>query len=200
MNIKKESQSNTRLLIATSLFLLSIAASFVISYISTTGEKYWVANKAIPAGAQINSSDISLIKVSLGKGISGYLPTAHNPIGSIARRVIHAGELIYGADLSSDISDLDSINFSISVRSADFPTGTGVGDLISIFQVFDARNGEVLPTPEEVVGDAFIQSISERGANFGGEIILTLSLDRSALPRLLAATSQGRLVVVSSHG
>lgn len=195
-----DKKSHSRLLIAGALFLTSIIASLLIAYISTTGGKYWLLNRPLPRGVQITAADISLTKASLGGEAAGYLSSSVNPIGSITLRNLAARSLLNLSDLSNDFNELDSESISIAVKSSDIPTTSSVGDLISLYQVFDSRNGEEVLPPQRVIGGVFIRELSQKGANFGGEISLTISLRREDVPAVLAATSSGRLVVVASRG
>jgi hypothetical protein len=200
MHSHTEKKSNTRILIAGALFLTSIFASLLIAYISSTGEKYWVLSRPIAEGVQLTSSDISLMKATFGSGASGYLSAAQNPIGSITRRTLKSGEILNVADLSSNSEDLNSERLSLAVRVADIPEETSIGDIVSLYQLFDARNGETVQTPQLVISGVFIAQISRKSANFGSDLALTISLRRDDVPRVLAATSSGRIVVVATSG
>lgn len=200
MNSIADKKSHSRLLIAGALFLTSVIASLLIAYISTTGGKYWILIHPLPQGVQITASDITLTKASLGQGVDGYLSSSVNPIGSITRRNLAARSLLNTSDLTNDLNELDSESISIEVKSSDIPSTTSVGDLISLYQVFDSRNGEQVLPPQRVIDGVFIRELSQNGANFGGDISLTISLRREDIPDVLAATSNGRLVVVASHG
>lgn len=197
-NIEKKSQS--RLLIAGALFLTSILASLLIAYISSMGGKYWVLTRPLPRGVEITSSDIALAKVMLGRGVQGYLSSTLNPVGSTTIRNLQSGALLNYSDLSNDASEQDSESIAISTRSVDLPSTVSVGDLVSLYQVFDSRNGEATLAPQLVLSGLFVKEISQKGANFGGDFALTLSLNREDVPTALAATSSGRLVVVASRG
>ena len=200
MNSIAEKKSHSRLLIAGALFLTSVIASLLIAYLSTTGGKYWILIRPLPQGVQITASDITLTKASLGQGVDGYLSSSVNPIGSITRRNLAARSLLNTSDLTDDLNELDSESISIAVKSSDIPSATSVGDLISLYQIFDSRNGEQVLPPQQVIDGVFIRELSQKGANFGGDISLTISLRREDIPDVLAATSSGRLVVVASHG
>ena len=195
-----DKKSHSRLLVAGALFFTSIFASLLIAYISSTGGKYWVLNHPLPRGVQIASTDISLAKVTLGRGAEGYLSSSINPIGSITLRNLSSGSLLNVSDLSNSGEELGSESLSIAVRAADLPATITVGEIVSLYRVFDARNGEVVPEPERVISGVFIKEISQKGANFGGDLALTISIQRDEVPRVLAATSSGRLVVVASRG
>lgn len=200
MNSIADKKSHSRLLIAGALFLTSVIASLLIAFISTTGGKYWILIRPVPRGVRITASDITLTKANLGQGVAGYLSSSVNPIGSITLRNLATRSLLNTSDLTDDLNELDSESISIAVKSSDIPSTTSVGDLISLYQVFDSRNGEQVSPPQRVIGGVFIRELSQKGANFGGDISLTISLRREDVPDVLAATSGGRLVVVASRG
>ena len=193
-------KSQQRLVIAGSLFFTSILASFLIAYLSQSGTHYWVLREPLPRGVQIQSSDLAQIKASLSQGALGYLSTNENVVGSITRRNINRGELINTNDLSIDATALTSESLSISIRAADIGATISPGDLVSLYQVHDARNGEEVPAPLRILSNVYIREISRKSANFGSEISLTITVDRENVATVLSATSSGRIVVVSSNG
>lgn len=195
-----EKKSHSRLLIAGALFLTSVIASLLIAFLSTTGGKYWILNRALAQGVQVTASDISLTKATLGDGVKGYLSSAVNPIGLITLRDIAVGSFLNASDLSNESKALDSESISIAVKSSDIPASTSIGDLVSLYQVFDSRNGEQVLPPQRVISGVFVKELSQKGANFGGDTTLTITLRREDVPAVLAATSSGRLVVVASRG
>ena len=200
MNSLPDKKSHSRLLVAGALFFTSIIASLLIAYISSTGGEYWVLNRSLPKGVQLTSADVTLEKVTLGMKARGYISSSLNPIGSITVRNLASGALLNTSDLTGNSEELNSESLSIGVRTADIPSTTSVGDLVSLYQVFDARNGESVPEPQRVISNVFVKVISQKGANFGGDTSLTISLHRDDVPAVLAATSSGRIVVVASGG
>jgi hypothetical protein len=193
-------KSQQRLAIAGSLFFASVLASLLISYLSQSGAKYWVLKEPLPRGVQIQASDLAIVKATLGQGVRGYLTFDENLIGSITRRNLSGGELININDISDDASNLTSESLSISIRSSDIGAATSPGDLVSLYHVHDARNGEVVPPPVRILTGVYIREISRKSANFGSDISLTVTVDREDVSILLSATSSGRIVVVSSNG
>lgn len=200
MATTSDKRSHTRLIIASSLFIASVFASFLISYISHQGDSYWVTTRAIAKGVQIAPADVALARSELSSAMKGYLTDRDNPIGSISRRAIAAGELINHDTLSENIDDLTTESISISIRSSDLPLNAGAGDVVTLYQVHDSRNGESVPEPVRVISGVFIKQISERGTNFGSDVSLTISLHRDDISRVLSATASGRLVVVANRG
>ncbi|CAN2213234.1 SAF_CpaB_FlgA_like domain containing protein [Candidatus Nanopelagicaceae bacterium] len=200
MPITSKKKSQSRLVIASTLFFASVFASFLISYISNQSDSYWVALHPIAKGVQISPSDVTLAKGSLTSTMKGYIESKSNPIGSITRRTFNAGELIHSTALSENIEDLTTESISIAVRSSDLPTSIASGDIVALYQVHDARNGETVPEPIRIVSGVFIKEIAKQGSNFGGDAALTISLNRDDIPQVLTATSSGRIVVVAIRG
>jgi len=66
--------------------------------------------------------------------------------------------------------------------------------------VQDDTNADMQLIPELVVVDAHVLAITKSGSNFGSEVGLTVAVNSEDVLLLLGATSQGRVVLVSSHG
>ena len=195
-----EKNSHTRLIVASSLFALSILASFLFTYTSHLGEKYWVLIRPVAIGVQINERDLALVKAKLVSPITAYLSARENPAGSISTRNLQSGELIRSTDISSDNRYLTTENISLAVRAVDIPNSVQIGDLVTLYQVQDARNGEAVEPPTEIISGVFIRDISRKSSNFGSDVALTISLNRRDVPQILQASASGRIVVASSHG
>ena len=192
--------SHTRLILATTLCGATLLASFAMSVAANQKEKYWVVLRPIAAGTQIAAADLGLESVVLGSSEGNYLPAALNPIGSITRRALSSGELLGGNSITDDSSAMVNRQISISVRSVDIPAGLTVGEMITIYQLHDAKNGQAALAPEFVQGGVFVSALDRKGNNFGGEAALTVSINRESISELLNATTSGRLVIVRAHG
>ena len=192
--------SHTRLILATTLCGATLLASFAMSVAANQKEKYWVVLHPIAAGTQIEAADLGLESVVLGSSEGNYLPAALNPIGSITRRALSSGELLGGNSITDDSSAMVNRQISISVRSVDIPAGLTVGEMISIYQLHDAKNGQAALAPEFVQGGVFVSALDRKGNNFGGEAALTVSINRESISELLNATTSGRRVIVRAHG
>ena len=192
--------SHTRLILATTLCGATLLASFAMSVAANQKEKYWVVLRPIAAGTQIEAADLGLESVVLGSSEGNYLSAALNPIGSITRRALSSGELLGGNSITDDSSAMVNRQISISVRSADIPAGLTVGEMVSIYQLHDAKNGQAALAPEFVQGGVFVSALDRKGNNFGGEAALTVSINRESISELLNATTSGRLVIVRAHG
>ena len=188
----------TRLVIAAALFLFSILASFLITYLGQQGDQYWLSTRAIAQGVQIAPGDVKLAKATLPRGANGYLGSNSNPIGSITRKAISASTLLNSDSLSLNSDELTTESLAIEVRTSDIPISTQSGDIVSLYQVHDSRNGEEVPAPARIISGVFVREIESKSGNFGGTLTVTISIDREEVPIVLAATSSGRIVVVAN--
>ncbi len=191
-------KSERRMAIAVTLFLASIATSFAFAFLSNQGSAYWVVISPLPKGVEITRDDVSITRLKLSRATNGYLEGKNNPIGVITERPFARGELLLKSALTTSADQLTAERISLSIRAADIPTSLLPGDRISIYQLHDARNGEVAIEPELVLSSLFLISIEGRKGNFTGEISVTVSINRDQIPTLLAATTSGRLVIVAT--
>ena len=192
--------SRARFILALTLCGGALLASFLMSRAAASRENYWVVLHPISAGTAIEARDLGYQSVVLGTSAGTYLSATTNPIGSITRRRLAAGELLEGSALTEDSVFLTHQQISLSVRSVDIPSSIQIGELISLYQVHDRRSGESEIAPDYILGEVFVAAIDRKGSNFGGEVALTISVDRSDVPAVLAATTSGRVVAVRSHG
>ncbi len=192
--------SHTRLVLAIALCAAALAASFAMSLAANQREKFWVVLHPIAAGTQLEAGDLGLQSVVLGTSEGSYLPATANPLGSITRRQLSAGELLGGSSITDNSTALINQQISISARSVDIPAALAVGEVVTIYQVHDAKNGEAPEKPNHILSGVFIAALDRKGSNFGGEAALTISINREAIPEVLEATTSGRLVIVRAHG
>lgn len=188
------------MVIALALFLASIATSFLFAYLSHQGSAYWVVKSPLPKGVEITREDLEISRMKLSRATDGYLESSINPIGVITKRAFASGELLLKSAITTDEDQLSAESLSLSIRSADIPASVIPGDRVTIYQLHDARNGEEVIEPRLIISSLFLTSIEGKKGNFSGEISVTVSLDRSQIPVLLAATTSGRLVVVATRG
>ena len=192
--------SRARFILALTLCAGALLASFLMSRAAASRENYWVVLHPISAGTAIEARDLGYQSVVLGTSAGTYLSATTNPIGSITRRRLAAGELLEGSALTEDSVFLTHQQISLSVRSVDIPSSIQIGELISLYQVHDRRSGESEIAPDYILGEVFVAALDRKGSNFGGEVALTISVDRSDVPAVLAATTSGRVVAVRSRG
>ena len=192
--------SRTRFIFALVLCGGALVASFLMSRAAASRENYWVVLHPISAGTAIEARDLGYQSVVLGTSAGTYLPATTNPIGSITRRRLATGELLEGSALTEDSVFLTHQQLSLSIRSVDIPSSIQIGELISLYQVHDRRSGDSEIAPDYILGEVFVSALDRKGSNFGGEVALTISVDRSDVPAILAATTSGRIVAVRSHG
>ena len=86
------------------------------------------------------------------------------------------------------------------MRASDIPEDIELGEAIDIYLVPEALGMEEPRAPELVISGVFLNSINRKASNFGNDISLTISVEKSEIVALLNATASGRLVVVRSNG
>lgn len=192
--------SSTKLVISIALCISAMIASYAMSVAANHSEKFWVLLRPVASGTQLKSADVGIQSVALGSSSSLYLRQIDNPIGSITRRDLTAGEILQKSSITEDSAYMDHQLMSISVRSVDIPSSIEIGEVVTLFQVHDSRNGETPEQPHHIASGVFITSIDRKGSNFGGDVAVTVSINRESISDLLNATTSGRLVMVASRG
>ena len=192
--------SYSRLIVSVALCAAALIASYAMAIAANHTEKFWVLIHPVAAGTQLEASDLTLESVALASSAHHYLSHQSNPIGSITTRDFSGGELLERSSLTDDSEAMTHRQISISVRAADIPSSVVIGDVVSIIQLHDTKNGESPEKTHHIASGVFVNSIDRKGSNFGGEVALTVSIDHDVLGDLLDATTSGRLVIVQSHG
>ena len=198
MTLHKKTRAS-RLPLAVTLIAAAFVSAFLIATFSNKGADYWVINLPISPGHQISSSDVSIAHMILDSSAQFYLSDEVEPIGMIATRTMHAGEIIGSMDLSSTVDAMSTSAVPLSVRSVDIATGLSIGEGVDIYWVLDTQNGEEVMDPVLILGGVTLLSFEDGGKNFGSDIGLSVAVEETQVLRLLSATTYGRLVVIRSH-
>ena len=198
MTLHKKTRS-TRLPLAVTLIAAAFVSAFLIATFSNKGADYWVINTPISPGHQISVSDVSIAHLNLDESAQFYLSIEVEPIGMVATRIMHPGEIIGSKDLTSVIDAMSTSAVPLSVRSVDVATGLRIGEGVDIYWVLDTQNGDDVMDPVLILGGVTLLSYDDGGKNFGSDVGLSVAVEETQVLRLLSATTLGRLVVVRSH-
>lgn len=198
MTLPKKTHS-ARLPLAITLIVAAFASTFLIATFSNKGADYWVINLPISPGHQISASDVSLAHLNLDTSAQFYLGKGVDPMGMVATRIMHPGEIIGSTDLTSTVNAMSTSAVPLSVRSVDVPTNLRIGEDIDIYWVLDAQIDEDVMDPVLILGGVTLLSFDDGGKNFGSDIGLSVAVEETQVLRLLSATTLGRLVVIRSH-
>ncbi len=200
-------QSNTsislkspRVIVAGVLFLAALLSSFAFAALSDQSSAYWVTTHPVAAGSLLTSQDLELIDAALVGNQDLYLPEELSPMGSTTTRFIAAGEFISTNAVTEDLQEFDAEQVPLNISASDIPSTVELGEPISIYWVPEPQDAASLSTPELLLTGVFLRSIDRKSANFGNGLAITVSVDNSQVQRLLAGTSNGRLVIVKSNG
>ncbi|CAB4751113.1 MAG: hypothetical protein F2708_01975 [Actinobacteria bacterium] len=199
MAIQRKS-SRSRLILAIVLIVASLISSFIFSSLANQKRNMIVSSTFLLPGHQITESDLTTIQVMLGDVSENYVSQAAQIIGTFTTVRIEAHELIAKSSIAAQSDSLSLSAVPLSIRAADAPDGLLPGSTIDIYWVQDQANADIQLTPELVIASAHVLAITKSGSNFGSEIGLTVAVHSDEVLLLLGATSQGRVVLVSSHG
>ena len=192
--------SRGRLVLAIVLIAASLVSAFIFSSLANQKTSMIVSTDFLLPGHQIIESDLTRIQVSLGEVADNYVSDASQIVGTFTRLRIEAHELISKSSISSQSDAISLSSVPLSIRSADAPDGLIPGATVDIYWVQDDTNADMQLIPELVVVGAQVLAITKSGSNFGSEVGLTVAVSSEDVLLLLGATSQGRVVLVSSHG
>jgi len=198
MTLYKKTRTS-RLPLAITLIAAAFVSTFLIATFSNRGADYWVITSPMSPGHQISASDVSLAHLNLDSSAKFYLSKEVEPIGMIATRIMHSGEIIGSTDLTSALNAMSTSAVPISVRSVDVATGLNIGEEVDIYWVLDVQNGDSSIDPILILGGVTLLSIDNGGKNFGSDTGLSVAVEETQVLRLLSATTLGRLVVIRSH-
>ena len=198
MTLYKKTRTS-RLPLAITLIAAAFASTFLIATFSNRGADYWVITTPMSPGHQISASDVSLAHMNLDASGEFYLSKEVEPIGMIATRIMHSGEIIGSTDLTSVLNAMSTSAVPISVRSVDVATGLNIGEEVDIYWVLDVQSGDSSVDPILILGGVTLLSIDNGGKNFGSDTGLSVAVEETQVLRLLSATTLGRLVVIRSH-
>ena len=192
--------SRGRLVLAIVLIAASLVSAFIFSSLANQKTSMIVSTNFLLPGHQIVESDLTRIQVSLGEVADYYVSDTSQIVGSFTKVRIEARELISKSAISSQSDAISLSSVPLSIRSADAPDGLIPGASVDIYWVQDDTNADMQLIPELVVVGAHVLAITKSGSNFGSEVGLTVAVSSEDVLLLLGATSQGRVVLVSSHG
>jgi hypothetical protein len=192
--------SRSRLVLAIALIVASLLSAFIFSALANQRSTMIVSTTFLLPGHQITESDLARVQVTLGDVGNNYISQESEIVGTFSKVRIEAHELIARTSISSHIDLVSLSSVPLSIRSADAPEGIIPGSIIDIYWVQSETSAEIQLVPELVIAGAHVLAISKSGSNFGSEVGLTVAVQSDEVLSLLGATSQGRVVLVSSHG
>lgn len=184
--------------------VIAIIASFILAIglalIANQRSSYWVANRDLTPGHLVDSVDFKVVKASLDRSASGYLPATVNPVGKFVTRFVAGGELLNVKSLAEDNGDVKVRLLSFAVASQDLPAQINIGDAVNLYQVVnDNGDGKLVPS-QLVIEDVFVVDLNRKNTNLGGSTVVTVGIPEEFVEVALNATRRGRMVVVANHG
>jgi hypothetical protein len=197
---KAKSGISSRTIVAVVLVAASFLSSFVLSRAANRTELLWSAHGVLLPGALIRSGDIELRRAAIPEGAQTYVRQDELIVGFQVLRPIGAGEFIPTSAVNRDQRGRINIEVPISVQSSDLPAGLTAGQKVNIYHVNESQGAEKIGKPSLILGSVYVMNIDQKSQSMSGATSLTLSIAKTEVIELLAATSSGRVVVVLLHG
>lgn len=194
------SLKSPRVIVAATLFLAALLSSFIFAALSDRSSGYWVASHPIAPGTLLAADDLRLVSASLVGNGDLYLAEEFPPTGLTSTQSIGEGEFLPLASLSEDSLSFDAEQVPLNILPSDIPADISIGEAISLYWVPEPLDSQSMSAPKLLLSGIFLRSIDRKGSNFGNGLAITVSVDSSQVIELLAGTSNGRLIVIGSHG
>ena len=200
INNSQLSLKSPRVIVAATLFLAALLSSFIFAVLSDRSSGYWVASHPIAPGTLLTADDFRLVSASLVGNGDLYLAEEFPPTGLTSTQSIGEGEFLPLGSLSEDSLSFDAEQVPLNILPSDIPANISIGEAISLYWVPEPLDSQSMSTPRLLLSGIFLRSIDRKGSNFGNGLAITVSVDSSQVIELLAGTSNGRLIVIGSHG
>ncbi len=194
------SLKSPRVIVAATLFLAALLSSFIFAALSDRSSGYWVASHPIAPGTLLAADDFRLVSASLVGNGDLYLAEEFPPTGLTSTQSIGEGEFLPLSSLSEDSLAFDAEQVPLNILPSDIPADISIGEAISLYWVPEPLDSQSMSTPKLLLSGIFLRSIDRKGSNFGNGLAITVTVDSSQVIELLAGTSNGRLIVIGSHG
>lgn len=194
------SLKSPRVIVAATLFLAALLSSFIFAALSDRSSGYWVASHPIAPGTLLAADDFRLVSASLVGNGDLYLAEEFPPTGLTSTQSIGEGEFLPLSSLSEGSLAFDAEQVPLNILPSDIPADISIGEAISLYWVPEPLDSQSMSTPKLLLSGIFLRSIDRKGSNFGNGLAITVSVDSSQVIELLAGTSNGRLIVIGSHG
>lgn len=191
---------STRTVVASVLVFASFLSSFALSRAANQSKLLWSARTVLLPGTVIHSGDLIPKLAALPEGSDTYIGHDQTIIGYQILRPIGAGEFVPATAINENADGLVNTDVPISVQLSDSPAGLSAGTKVDIYHVSDRNGSEKSITPVLVLAHVYILEIDQKSQSMSNEISMTLSIPKSNVVQLLAATDSGRIVVVRLHG
>jgi hypothetical protein len=197
---RSKSRVPTRTIAAVILIGASFVSAYVLSSMANRTQLLWSARHSLIPGIEISTNDLVATKASILDGSMAYISARRDVTHYRVLRTIRTGELVPASALSQDANAVEMSSVPVSVRTSDMPIDLQVGQAVNLYHVGDSHLSKDIGPPNLILSNAFILGIDRKGQNLGGDLALTISINRRNVLQVLEATASGRVVVVRVNG
>lgn len=191
--------ADIRFLVGVGLVVASIVGVWIVVSSARQTTPVFSAARTIVPGEVVESGDLQVVEVALGRLEETYASPATLAPGTVALRTVHVGELVPQSALG-DAETLRSTN--VVLRSAtDIPVAVVPGSTVEVWEAPQIERG-AFDTPRILVADATVVSVSRDDSMIGSAgTAVELVIGRADVTGALAAVAGGsRLSIVPAAG
>lgn len=187
-----------RYILGVILIFTSFISAFIITERSDRTITVWGATVDLAPGAEITRDAITPMRVRLLDNAEQYLSTDADIVGAAVLRGIGTAELIPSFALSTEVA-LDLQRVPISISGDRVPSGLRPGSAIDIYTLPD-RNFQGIDgsgrRSKLLIEGVVIETIDESTRELGGNLLITLLVDKKFVPQMIAAMADTQFILV----
>lgn len=179
--------ADARFLLGLLLIAASIAGVWFVVTASRATVPAYAAGRTIVPGDPVSAGDLTVVQVALGAAGDAYLAPETLTPGSVATRVVEAGELVP----ASAVGDADAVRATtVVIRSAsEVPASVRAGSVVEVWAAPVGERGGY-GVPSILVADATVASVSDDDSMIGGATAsLEIVIPRSQVADVLASVA-----------
>ncbi|MBM3656157.1 MAG: hypothetical protein FJW91_04300 [Actinobacteria bacterium] len=192
-----------RMILGACLIAASFISALVISNSSSRMITVWSAAVELGEGEVITPDDVVMSKVLLPSNAANYIDGEVPIVGSSVIRAIGADELIPAYALSSQIDDqLQQVPIAISLTQV--PKDIGSGQIVDVYGITgsDLRSQSLEPGKSRsrlIARNLVIDQIDNHASSLGGDLVITLLVQRQIVPSLIEDMGNYDFVLVRNR-
>jgi len=186
-------QRNSRKFIGVGVLLISLLAAVTLAGQADNSVSMWGAKFSLSPGSAIKSSDLEIVKVSLGNQAPKYFSNKAVLVGSFLLKPIGQGELIPVSAITKSPSGSSFKEIPIGISKSDLPVDLRAGDIVDLYSI-PIKDPKALTSL--VVSKIRISQVDSTSQNMGGVVTVLFSVDQKVVLNITDAMQMGRIVVV----
>lgn len=197
--LRAPSWLDLRLVLGVLLVLVAVVVGARVLAGADKSTAVWGLAHGVARGTAIQDADLRRVKVRFFSDRGPYLPATTSPIGLVAARDLHAGELLSRTALRQVPT---SMLVPLPVPPAQVPPDLGHGDRVNVWAGSKNDGGTGHAPPHLILTGAAVQSVGDGGSGLStsNTVQVTLRIGPSDERALVAAVAGSQIYLVQDLG